>query len=139
MKPLVLALIIFCLFLLGASGAILFYTQYVIYEIKDMPMDVMVSDHPGFNLDTDIFHFGRATTPGGSERGITITNSYTKPLRVTIQTYGDIGKWVYVKEYDSLFKPGEIKDIMLGINVPSDIPYGDYNGTIRILFTRVLI
>ena len=128
-----------CFFLLGVSAAILFYTQYVIYDIKEIPMDVRVSDHPGFNLNSDKLHFGRTTSPGNAERGITVTNQYTEPLMVTIQTYGDIGGWVYIKDYTHLFEPNESRAVMLGVNVPPGRSYGDYNGTITVLFSRVLI
>ncbi len=139
MRPLFLVIFLLCFVLLGASAAILFYTQYVIYDTQYIPMDVRVSDHIGFNLETDMLHFGRTTSPGNAERGITITNKHTQPLRVTIQTYGDIGGWVYTNEYDHIFEPNTSREVMFGINVPSGIPHGDYNGTIRVLFMRNLI
>jgi hypothetical protein len=139
MKTIFLVIFTLCFFLLGTSAAILFYTQYVIYDTKEIPMDVRVSDHIGFNLATDKLHFGRTTTPGSGEHAITVRNQYTRPLIVTIETYGEIGSWVYPKEYNQTFKPNESRDITLEVNVPSNISYGDHNGTIRVLFLRELI
>lgn len=139
MKPFFLVAFLLCFILLGVSAALLFYTQYVVYDIKEVPTDVRVSNHYGFNLNTDKLHFGRVTSPGNAERGITVRNQYTKPLRVTIQTSGYISGWIYTKDYDTLFQPGESRSIILGVNVPENISDGDYNGTIRVVFTRALI
>jgi hypothetical protein len=139
MKKLFLILFLLCFLLLGTSAGILFYTQYIIFDMRDIPMDVTVSRNFGFNLGTDGLHFGKVTTPGNVERKISVHNQYAKPLRVTVQTSGEISGWVYANEYNPIFQPDELRNITMGINVPENTSYGNYSGIVRLLFTRVLI
>ena len=61
-------------------------------------MDVIVSDHIGFNLDTDALHFGRVTSPGWAGRELVISHDNEKPTRVDISVFGDISNWVYLNK-----------------------------------------
>lgn len=128
-----------CFLLVGISAAILFFTEYMVYDTILMPMDVKVSQNIGFNLDTDQLHFGGTQTPGSAYRKITVENKYSQPLRVTLIPEGPLGSWVSAEDFEPIFNPGERRNITMNLAVPSGVPYGDYNGTIRIIFTRVLI
>jgi hypothetical protein len=132
-------LIVFLFLVVGAAIGILFYANYMIYDVRDIPASVLVSNHVGFNLTTDMLHFGRLTSPGGSERFMVISNDYSQKLRVQIYSYGDIGDWIYSKEPIFILEPHTQKQVTVGVNVPDGIPEGPYSGTIRLVFTRMLI
>jgi hypothetical protein len=139
MKSPIFFLIVFLFLIVGAAVGILFYANYMIYDVRDIPASVLISNHVGFNLTTDMLHFGRLTSPGGSERSIVITNDYSQKLRVQIYSYGDIEDWIYAKEPTFILEPHAQKQVVIGVNVPSDVPEGPYSGTIRLVFTRLLI
>jgi hypothetical protein len=139
MRTSVLILLLICFLLVGATGAALFYTNYILYDVKELPMAVKVSDHIGFNITTDVLQFGRITSPGGSDRSIIVANSYDQKLNVHISCFGDIGKWVTAKNATFVLEPGGQQNVMMSIDVPEGVELRDYTGTLRITFTRALI
>lgn len=124
--------------LICVTSTMLFYSFYVVEDLKVIPMDIVVSDHYGFNLDTDAMHFGMTTSPGSTSRALNISQKGEHPLMVDIKTDGDIGDWVYPDDNGFVLEPGIIKEVMLTINVPENIDYGQYNGTIKVFFKRVI-
>ena len=115
-----------------------FYSFYIVKEVKVVPMDVKVSDHSGFNLDTDAMHFGLVMSPGAVERSMIISHGSDEPLRVEIKTEGVMSEWVYPEEDSFVLWPNQSKEVMFDINVPENIEYGHYNGTIKIFFKKVI-
>jgi uncharacterized membrane protein len=138
MKTSVLVLLLVCFLLVGATAAALFYTNYVLYDVKELPMAVKVSNHIGFNLTTDVLQFGRVTSPGSSDRWVIIANSFDQKLMVHISGGGYIGKWVTAENRTFVLEPGTQENVKMSINVPPDVPEGDYSGTLRITFTRLI-
>jgi len=139
MKTTVLILLLICFLLVGATASALFYTSYMLYEVKELPMAVKVSDHVGFNITTDVLQFGGVTSPGGSDRTITVTNSFDQKLKVHISSYGYINGWVTAKNSSFVLEPGSQQKVMLSIDIPPGVELGDYTGTLRITFTRPII
>jgi hypothetical protein len=139
MKTAVFVLLLVCFILVGATGAALFYTNYILYDVKELPMAVEVSNHFSFNLTTDVLQFGKLTSPGGNDRSIIVANSFGQKLNVQISSYGDLGKWVTVKNATFVLEPGSQQNVMVSIDVPVGVDEGDYTGTLRITFTRALI
>ncbi len=139
MKSLNFMLLLICTAFLGSLLAISFYSFYLVYDVKYLPMDVKVSNHYGLNLDTDAVHFGRVTTPGGAGRSVIIANTYDKPVEVLVSSSGKIASWLTINESRFIMGPGANREVMLTLDLPSNISYGNYTGTLKILFKRVLI
>ncbi len=133
-----LLLILVLIAVVCVTSTMLFYSFYIVEDVKVIPMDMVVSDHYGFNLDTDAMHFGMSTSPGSTKRALNISQNGEHPLMVEIKTYGDIGNWVYPEDNGFVLEPGIIKEVMLNINVPENIGYGQYNGTISVFFKRII-
>ena len=139
MKTSVLVLLLMCFLLVGATAAALFYSCYVLYDVKELPMAVKVNDHIRFNITTDVLQFGGVTSPGGSDRSIIVANHLDQKLMVHIFGYGYIAKWVTAKNSTFVLEPGSQQNVMMSIDVPEGVDDGDYTGTLRIMFTRILI
>jgi len=124
--------------LVSVALTTLFYSFYIVEDVKVVPMDIKVSDHIGFNLDTDSMHFGISTSPGYAGRSFILSHDNEKPLRVEIKIYGEMADWVYIKENSFVLEPNVSKEVKFEVYVPENIEQGHYNGTIKIFFKRVI-
>lgn len=119
-----------------AAAVAIFYSFFVIKEIKTIEMHVKVDDYVGFNLDTDKLYFGTVMPGGSAKRSIKISNHYGYEIKVKIYTGGIISNWVYLNNTKFILQPNETIDVPFTVNVPKDTPYGNYTGKIKIVFTR---
>ena len=133
-----LILILFCIFLICVSGTIAFYSYYIVEDKEYVYMDVVVSDHGGFNLDADALHFGMMTSPGWIDRGLIIQHGSDYPLIVDITFTGDMKDWVEPDVSTFVLEPGEVREVNMRLSVPEGTPMGDYDGYVVIFFKRML-
>ncbi len=100
-------------------------------------MDLKVADYVGFNLDPDAIHFG-ATSPGGvASRGVEIYHDYERPLKINIKISGKLGKWVSPSDNGFLLYPNITKEVKLKAYVPASASYGNYTGTLKVIFRKI--
>ncbi len=123
----------FLVALLFAGLTVIFYYTYAIYEIRMLPVDYHVADHVGINVGVDGLHFGSFLPGGASERYIKL--HAFRDTRV-IFIFKDID-YVYPESNDFIMKKGDDKNVRFKVIVPVQMPYGDYQGTLKILLQRV--
>lgn len=133
-----LIVILLCVMLLSISATIALYSFYIIEDKKVVLMDVVISDHPGFNLDADAMHFGMMVSPGRIERAINVSHASDHPLKIDIAFSGDMKEWVYAEENGFILEPNVKVPVNIVLNVPEGVEMGDYDGYIIVYFKRVL-
>ena len=119
-----------------AAAIAIFYSFYVIKEVKTIDMHVKVEDYVGFNLDTDKLYFGTVMPGGSAKRSISIFHNYTYPVKVKIFIQGYISNWVKADKTEFTVQPNEKLDVPFNVYVPKETPYGNYTGKIKLVFTR---
>lgn len=129
-------LILIAAALISVSSTIYYYSNYIVYETRTIPMDVKVSDHMGFNLDTDMLHFGISTSPGSASRKITVLNTYKADIRVAIKKSGTMAEWVTPGKHSFSLEPDEKQEIEFMLDVPPGVPAGNYTGEVILYFKR---
>lgn len=117
-----------------ASYFIIFRSD--IKDVKIIPMDIEVGNFVGINVENDSLHFGATSPSGSARRNITVTNTYRKPVEVTIQTEGAMDGWI--SGYEPIFEleSGASREFMLRASPPAGTKFGKYNGTFMILFRK---
>ncbi len=123
--------------LLSSTAVFVFYSYYVVYDIKEMDMHLKVSDRYGINADTDKIYFGRLPPLGVSEREIHLHHKYSKPLKVSIISMNSLSAWVTVSENNFILPPNQNKTVKLSVSPPAYTEFGDYEGHLRVFFKRI--
>ncbi len=125
--------------LISITTTILFYSFYVIKNVREFDMYLIVGNHTGFDVNTEKLTFGMITPTGSScTRYIFISNKKDYPLRVYINFYGNFANWVSVSENYFVLKPGEEKKLSFSATAPRNAAYGNYTGKARFVFKRVI-
>jgi hypothetical protein len=136
MKLKELFLIMLCVVVITAVSFILFYSYYMVLQVREIKMQLTIGDHIGFNVDTDALYFGTIPPGGIGNREIHIKNENYTQVKVNIKIFGPARKWIQVTNNNFILKKGESKDITFYSYVPKNIAYGIYNGEIKIIFTK---
>lgn len=125
--------------LISITATILFYSFYVIEDVREFNMSLIVGDHAGFDVDTEKLAFGMVS-PGGNSctRFIDLSNKKDYPLKIYINFYGDFADWVSVSNNYFILNPGEEKKLSFSASAPGDAAYGNYTGKVRFVFKRVI-
>lgn len=131
-----LLLILICAALITAGAVLLFFSLFAVYKVYDIPMIVEVSDHSGFNTDTDMVNFGKAAPGNSNTRIIVMSHDYKKPLRIQFKKSGNISDFVDIPESFYL-ESGLTKEIGLNAVIPASAAEGTYTGTLRVYFMRI--
>ncbi len=116
-----------------ATAAFFYLSQE--YEVQELGMHLQVLDYYGFNISTEGVVFG--TIPPGVSGSRTITVSSTEPKHVVIGAEGELAKWVSVSENSFLIQGNESKNVSVSVSVPEGAEFGNYTGTLKILFFAV--
>ena len=104
------------------------------YETRELGMYLRVSDYIGFNVSTAAITFGTIPPGGAGERNIVVDNFASGPRQVIIRAEGELAKWVFMGEKRFLIQGNESKTISIFVHVPADAEFGNYMGTLKILF-----
>lgn len=118
------------------AGVAMFYSFYVLKEIKTLDMQVKADNYVGFRLDTDKLYFGTTIPGNDAVRGISVFHNYNYLIKVKIYTAGYISKWVTIDNSSFTLLPNETRKVMFTVHVPEDTPHGNYTGTVKLVFTR---
>ena len=125
--------------LISITTTILFYSFYIIENVREFDMNLIVGNHTGFDVNTEKLTFGMITPTGSScTRYIFISNKKDYPLRVYINFYGNFANWVSVSDNYFVLKPDEEKKLSFTASAPRDAAYGNYTGTARFVFKKVI-
>ena len=137
LNRLILLFIIIILFGIGLTA--LFYSTYIIKDVRVIPMNFRVSKGVGLNVDNDALHFGGAPPEGTSQRFMDISHRYKFPVKVQIIGYGDLAEWLSISPNDFILMKNETKQVSFVISVPKNATFGYYNGSVKVFFRRASI
>jgi hypothetical protein len=137
MKAYRMGIVLAAVILLAVVSASLFYSNYVVLEVRNIPVRISVGETPFLNTKTDLpLDFGKTKPAGSSSRHTNITNTYGFPVRVSLVPGGDIWEWISFSEDSFTIGTGETRRVTTQITVPEGEPYGDYTGFVDILIRR---
>lgn len=123
---LVISLILFILSLIFSSEKSLSQEEFFVR------MEVGTS--AGFDLNTSALILGRLPPGTSSNRRIILSNDYDFPIVAEISVEGDIDSFLVFDPVIYL-ETGEKRNITIStINIPENTAYGNYTGTITIVF-----
>ena len=121
---------------IASAFTVLFYYNFVVFDVKEYDMVLIVSDHIGFDVTTEKLHFGMVTPGGSSTRDLIIANEFSRPLIVQIKTSGKLASWVAPSVNNFILQPNETKNVTMVAVAPEDAKYGNYTGKVKIVFRR---
>ena len=134
-----LFILLFVIALISITATILFYPFYLIENVREFDMSLIVGNHTGFDVNTEKLTFGMITPTGSScTRYIFISNKKDYPLKVYINFYGNFAEWVSVSENYFVINPGEEKKLSFSATATRNVTYGNYTGKARFVFKRVI-
>ncbi len=139
MKKREVAIILVSSLIIGIFGTVILYNIfYTVEEAREIDMHLAVASFGGFNITKDATNidFGIVTIGGTGIRWLNISNNADKPLKVTFETYGELGEAVGVEENLFWLQPGELKVVKISATAKPEWLFGDYFGTLKIIFTR---
>ncbi len=99
-------------------------------ETRTLEVNFSVGSLTGITVETDKLYFGRIIPGGSAERVINIENGYGYPLKLKISATSNIKNYIFI-DRDFVIAPGSTAKIPITLNLPEDMPYGDYAGKIR--------
>jgi len=139
MKKNYLFILLLVIALISITATNLFYSFYIIADVKEFNMSLIVGDYAGFDVDTERLAFGMVS-PGGNSciRFIDLSNKKDYPLKVYINFYGNLAELVSVPENYFILQPNEEKKLSFSASAPRDAAYGNYTGKARFVFKRVI-
>lgn len=112
------------------------YSTMTTIGVRDIEMDVKVGAKIGINVDSDKLWFGM-TNPGGSAtRQIFIGNEHDFPIKVLFVPLGQLKDYIGVSDNPALLQPGENKEVSVTVEIPKEMPHGNYTGIMRVVFTK---
>ena len=110
----------------------------LIVEAVEINMSVKVGDTFGLNADADALRFGKVMPGTQAERELLVSNNHQFPVRVSIQTSGDMGNWVRVSENDFLLEPYGGKNVTFVVH-PAISEFGEYEGKAVVVMRRSIL
>lgn len=112
------------------------YNTMTTIGIRDIEMDAKVGDRIGIAVDSDKLIFGMMMPGGAGKRELFIGNEHDFPISVYFTPIGQLKKYTNLPENPVLLQPGENKEVSVSVNFPEDMPYGNYTGIMRVVFTK---
>ncbi len=125
--------------LAGFIIAYAIYSQYIVVEVREIGMDMMVMDHIGVNAASDALHFGGVKPGEGSGvRDFMVHNPYDFSIITTAYLSGEMTSWVTISQNGVVIGPGEDAKMKFTATPPATAEYGNYTGKVILVHRRVL-
>jgi hypothetical protein len=112
------------------------YNTMTTLGIRDIEMDAKIGDRIGIAVDSDKLIFGMMMPGGAGKRDMYIGNEHNFPISVQFNPIGQLKEYTTIAENPVILQPGESREISIAVNFPKDMPYGNYTGIMRVVFTR---
>jgi hypothetical protein len=133
-KILYLAILFF--FLSMFIFVFLVYLKYFdILEKREIQAVLKVGEIAAINLNNSTFSFGTINSDASSSRRINIQNNYSFPIIIHIFCEGNISQFLLFEKKIKLL-PSEEKVINFDTSSREGQEYGNYSGTIFVVFKR---
>ncbi|MBS3175190.1 hypothetical protein J4440_04880 [Candidatus Woesearchaeota archaeon] len=116
--------------------ALFLITIYLFNGLYTNEYSVKIGNSIGIKLDSDNVYFGTIPKGEQSKRDIVIKNG-NKASIVRIMAFGSLSDKIYISENNFRLEKNESKGISIIINPGNNQDYGEYNGKLVFLFTKV--
>jgi len=135
-SSLFLIVIIVILFTVGLAAVV--YSYYNVLETRTIPysFEVRAQKSMGMTKDTNQLAFGGAPPESAIARTIDFENTFGVDVRIKINKYGSNKDWLYVEPQEFYLSPGETKEVLFSLKIPSDAEIGLYKGEFKATFLR---
>lgn len=137
MKKINATLIILILAFTTIGIVSIIYSTIMTIGVKDINMEIKVSDKIGIAVESEKLMFGGVFPGGNAAKKVVLGNEHKFPITVSFIPLGEIKEYITVSENPVLLAIGETKEISVVASVPSGTPYGNYTGIMRVVFTKV--
>ena len=132
-------ILLFIIAIICITATILFYSFYIIADVREFNITLIIGDHAGFDVNTEKLAFGMVMPASSSStRYVLLSNKKDYPLNVHINFYGNLAEWITVSENYFVLEPCEEKKLSFSASAPKGSAYGNYTGTARFVFKRVI-
>ncbi len=114
--------------------------RYFVKDYNEIKMDIRITDANtiGVNSDTDGLHFGRIPKGSNAFRKIHVYTEKCNKCKVSLVKTGDFKGWITISKNNFYIYNNKTEEVILNVNVPLDARMGDYNGTLKIYFWKVI-
>ncbi len=112
------------------------YNTMTTLGIRDIEMDAKVGDRIGIAVDSDRLIFGMMQPGGSGKREVFIGNEHDFSINVQFIPIGQLKEYTSIAENPVILQPGENKAVGIAVTMPKDMPYGNYTGIMRVVFTK---
>lgn len=136
MKKINAILIILILAFITIGIVSIIYNTITTIGLRDIEMDAKVGDRIGIAVDSDKLIFGMMLPGGSGKREMFVGNEHDFPINVRFIPLGQLKDYTSISENPVLLQPGENKEIGISVQMPRDMPYGNYTGIMRVIFTK---
>ncbi|MDD4878376.1 MAG: hypothetical protein PHO02_05070 [Candidatus Nanoarchaeia archaeon] len=113
------------------------YNTMTTIGIRDIEMEARVGDKVGIAVDSEKLFFGMIFPGGSGSKKILISNEQEFPIAVKFVPIGQLKEYTSASENPALLQIGETKEIGITVQMPADMPYGNYTGIMRVITTKV--
>lgn len=130
----ILLILIFAFTTIGVVS--IAYNTLTTIGIRDIEMDAKVGDRVGIAVDSDKLVFGMIFPGGSGSKRVVISNEHDFPIAVRFVPIGQLKEYTSASENPALLQTGETKEISITVQMPADMPYGNYTGIMRVVFLK---
>ncbi len=136
MKPLTLVLLLSIVLVLATGATVVIFSHSQIIAVKTYTMMGKVGNTSGLGFNGTIIFFGEVKPGGTSWRQMRMKNNESFPVRVVMQSEGDIAPLVRPEMPEITLSSLESREIKLYFNPPEGTPLRNYIGTLRVVVRR---
>ena len=115
--------------------AFLMYNSLTIVAAYDVPVLVNVNETLGLNADTNGLYFGKLRPSTSGERFLELSNDATYPLRVDLQSSGEVKDWIVFSQNPVRLLAKTNQSIKVSLIVPT-VDYGKYSGSVHVIYRK---
>jgi hypothetical protein len=122
--------------ILSITATNLFYSLYVVDNVIEKEMSLIIGNRTGFDMSTEKITFGMITKKGSCRRDIFLSNNKDYPIEIKVSKNGNISPFVLISDNKFVLNPGEEKKVSFTASSYPEAEYGSYNGKARFVFKR---
>ena len=104
---------------------------------KIIPASFLLGERTGFDLTPGELTFGKIEINQSASRNIQIANNFNKPIKISIESSGEISKNLIVSENNFRLNPQESKNISFSIFTKGLTEFREYSGEVIIISRKV--
>ncbi|MBI4154266.1 hypothetical protein HY501_02940 [Candidatus Woesearchaeota archaeon] len=138
MKKRTAILLLSVLGLLTISAISVAHFFFTTFKVMELDMHASVGDRLGINADNDKLWFGMVKGSSINTRRLHLKNDLNQPILVTFVKLGPIAEYVTLPSPKIQLGPKEEMDMGISVQFPIGMPYGNYTGTLKVLFKKNL-